>query len=497
MMEAISNTSGSREVGRVLIIDDDESFCILAQRLLQAAGYAVVVCHTGQAGIACLNQMIPDVLCLDLGLPDISGTEVLDRVRANHRLVTVIILTGDSTVESVVSVMRRGAWDYLTKPIDRARLVTLVRNGVEHSRMLVRLLQLQREVNGDGYPGIIGRSPAMQAVFRRIDRVVASDITVLLRGESGTGKELVAQAIHNHGGRSSAPFVALNCAAVPESLQESELFGHERGAFTGALQRRCGRFELANRGTLFLDEVAELSPTAQAKLLRVLQEHRFQRLGGTGDVSSDFRLIAATHRDLAAEVQAGRFREDLYFRIAVFELELPALRERGDDVIVLAAAMLARSQRQGGRPLALSLEAAALLRSHDWPGNVRELQNVIQCAILNTSGPEILPSDLPARLQRAADRAGGEARPTALRAAVSVVAGPEPAASSASSASSASANPGPGMSAGTEGSLEALEREAILRALRESRGGVREAARRLGIGRSTLYRKIKQGQGAI
>lgn len=469
--------------GRVLIIDDDESFCILAERILQNAGYAVAVCHDGESGLRLLNQMIPDVLCLDLGLPDMRGLDVLERIRTTHSLLTVIVLTADSAVDSVVSVMRRGAWDYLAKPIDRARLLTIIRNAVDHSRMSVSLVQLQREVQGHGYPGIIGQSPPMRSLFRQMDRVATSDITVLVHGESGTGKELVARAIHDHSGRKDGSFVALNCAAVPENLQESELFGHERGAFTGATTRRSGRFELADGGTLFLDEVGEMSLSTQAKLLRVLQERRFQRLGSSQDVGSDFRLVAATHRDLLGEVRAGRFREDLYFRIAVFELELPPLRDRGEDIVLLAETFLRRLQRPEAPPLSIAQSATQVLLGYEWPGNVRELQNAIErAAVLATDG-EIRPSDLPQRLCRGSWE-GGSPGP---RATTPSVANP-PAPTGRSDLASANV----GSAAESAGNLEALERRAIEGALRETGGSVTDAVRILGIGRSTLYRKIKQ-----
>ncbi len=325
----------------------------------------------------------------------------------------------------------------------------------------------------------------MKALFRQIDRVASSDITVLVHGESGTGKELAARAIHDHSGRRLEQFVALNCAAVPESLQESELFGHERGAFTGAANRRAGKFEVAHRGTLFLDEVAELSASTQAKLLRVLQERRFQRLGGNSEVVSDFRLIAATHRDLHAEVRAGRFREDLYFRIAVFELELPALRERGDDVIALAQATLQRSSKSRGISLRLADDTIALLQRYDWPGNVRELQNAIERAVVIASGPEVLPSDLPARLRRPPEPALPSALTPAQVSTAPVSAAVTPARPSASPAAPIDAS---------KGSLESVERSAIVTALQETNWNIAETVRRLGLSRSTLYRKIKQYQ---
>ncbi len=471
------------DLGSVLIIDDDESFCILAERILTGAGYSVAIYHDGESGLRCLNQMIPDVLCLDLGLPDMQGLDVLERIRITHSLLTVIVLTADCAVDSVVSVMRKGAWDYLAKPIDRARLLTIIRNAVDHSRMSVKLVQLQREIQGHGYPGIIGTSAVMKSLYRQIDRVAASDITVLVHGESGTGKELVARAIHDHSGRKGGPFVALNCAAIPESLQESELFGHERGAFTGATTRRSGRFELANGGTLFLDEVGEMSLSTQAKLLRVLQERLFQRLGSSQDIASDFRLVAATHRDLLREVRAGRFREDLYFRIAVFDLELPPLRERGEDIVLLAESFLRRQQRPNVPALSLSASATEVLLSYDWPGNVRELQNAIDRAALLTSDGEIRPTDLPARLCRGSC----ESPSLAQRLQDPMDVGSQPSRGRAEPPAKGSET-----RSDSRGNLVEMERRAIEGTLRETRGSITEAVRILGIGRSTLYRKIKQ-----
>jgi DNA-binding NtrC family response regulator len=361
--------------------------------------------------------------------------------------------------------------------------------------MSLRLAQLEREACGQGYPGIIGKSPAMKQVFRQIEQVAASDISVLIHGESGTGKELVAQAIHKNSGRSKNSFIALNCAAIPETLQESELFGHERGSFTGALNRRLGKFELADGGTLFLDEVAELSLALQAKLLRVIQEKCFQRLGGQTDIRSDFRLLAATHRNLADEVQAGRFREDLYFRIAVFELEIPPLRERREDILLLAQNILNKFNRSHTKKdVSLAPEALDLLLNYSWPGNVRELQNSIQRAFVTSHGEFILPEDLPSRIsqQRLSSSNDNRRLPSAA-----MQNKPENIGQIALSESSQAVKNLAQESNSTPLqfptlNLEQLERLAIEEAIKQYSGNMSEVIRRLGIGRTTFYRKLKE-----
>ena len=446
----------------VVLVDDDRSLCILTKSWLEESGYRVEVFHDGASGLMGLRQTLPDVVCLDLKMPGLSGLETLQEIRDRHLHVPVIMLTAETGVESVVSAMQLGAYDYLVKPIERTRLETAIKNAVDRHSMSLRVIQLEREVEGRGYAGIIGESDAMKRVFAQMDRVVTSDITVLLHGESGTGKELVARALHEKGGRGRHPFIAVNCGAIPETLQESEVFGHEKGAFTGATAQRRGKFELADKGTLFLDEVAELSPSMQAKLLRVLQDRTFQRVGGSVELRSDFRLITATHRDLEKRVEEGTFREDLYYRIAVFELELPPLRHRHDDVAVLAERFLSDLGRREGRSVELAEETAEILQTYSWPGNVRELQNSIERAWVASDGQLIRPADLPRRVLRDS--------------------GPRVAAETA---------PGAG-DEGEDLTLEGVEKRAIEKALRASRGNVSLACRKLGIGRATIYRKIKK-----
>jgi DNA-binding NtrC family response regulator len=479
----------------IVLVDDDRNLCDLVERFLDRAGHQVKVFHDGESFLAAMGAMMPDAICLDLSMPGIGGLETLDLIKERQRQLPVIILTADHTVDSVVAAMQRGAYDYLVKPIDRTKLVTTVGNAVERYRMSMRLLQLEREVGGEGYKNIVGESPAMKELYRQMDRVAASDITILIHGESGSGKELVAQAIYEASGRKSGPFVALNCAAIPETLQESEIFGHEKGAFTGAVTRHIGKFEQANGGCLFMDEVAELSPTLQAKLLRAIQEKKFHRVGGSTQVHSDFRLIAATHRNLLDMVKRGLFREDLYFRIAVFELEVPPLRDRGEDVVLLAERFLDRYKPKGGSRPRLSNDVIELLKVYSWPGNVRELENIVQRCILIAKGGVVHPEDLPPRLQVSATQsppAGGEAVPEerAVRDAERHEGAPA-AADPAKSREVLPAEPSrrPGRLETLD--LQELEKRAIHQALQEANGNLSQVVRLLGIGRTTLYRKLK------
>ncbi|HMX27792.1 MAG TPA: sigma-54 dependent transcriptional regulator, partial [Blastocatellia bacterium] len=382
----------------VLVVDDDQSFRVLLQRWLANAGYATEAFADGESCLSALDHLLPAAVCLDLNLPGAGGLTVLETLRAHQPLLPVVILTADSAVNSAVAAMQLGAYDYLVKPLDRPKLLTTIKNAVERYQMSLRVTQLEREASEQPFPGLIGNSPVLRDMLRQITRIAASDITVLVYGESGTGKELVAKAIHSFSGRGRDAFVPLNCAAIPEALQESELFGHEKGAFTGAINRRIGKFEQANGGTLFLDEVAELSLSLQAKLLRVLQERSFNRLGSSLEIRSDFRMVAASHKNLAEEVKAGRFREDLFFRLAVFELDVPPLRERGGDITLLAQHFL-KEYAAGSDPKRLSAAAAQTLERYNWPGNVRELQNYMHRASVTASGELVEVNDLPTRVR--------------------------------------------------------------------------------------------------
>ncbi len=475
----------------VFVVDDDAHLRTLIGGWVEAAGFHPLELESGEACLASLPDETPAAVLLDLSMPGMGGAVALDRIRSHHRHLPVIVLTATKDVDTVVDLMRRGAYDYLPKPVDRTKLITTLVNAMEKHAMAMRLATLEREAEGRTIPGFVGASPSMRELYRQIDRVAASDISVYIHGESGTGKELVARAIHDRSGRSKSPFIALNCAAIPESLQESELFGHERGAFTGAAQRRIGCFEQVGGGTLFMDELAELSLGAQAKLLRVLQQRTIQRVGSSQEIEVDFRLLAATHQDLAAAVREGRFREDLFYRIVVFELELPPLRERAGDVALLAQYFVSQAGKAlAGREVSISPEALAILERFSWPGNVRELQNVCQRATVTCEGQAIQPSDLPPRI-RAADvpPPPAPAQPSPLPAAptpVPLADRGEPQASVPPTEPPAEPRAAPALT------LSGMERNAIVEALQRAGGNRARVSRELGIGRTTLYRKLKE-----
>jgi DNA-binding NtrC family response regulator len=473
-------TADSARNGLVFLVDDDPHLSVLVAELLRHQGYAVSAFSSGEACLQALTEATPSVVLLDLHMPGMGGEATLDRIVAHYRHLPVIVFTGDTEVTRVVDTIKRGAYDFIPKPVDPAKLLTVVGHAVERHRMALKIAELERQHEARGFPGIVGQSSVMLELARQIERVAATDVTVAIHGESGTGKELVARAIHEFSGRAKAPFVALNCAALPESLQESELFGHEKGSFTGATARRAGRFEQGNGGTVFLDEVAELSPGAQAKLLRVLQERLVQRVGGSEDVPVDFRLVAATHRDLSEAVRLGRFREDLYFRIVVYELEVPPLRARQGDVPLLADHFIERHGERlvKSRPH-LHPEALSALERYPWPGNVRELENTLQRAIVSCSGNEIRLLDLPQRLRE----------PGAASAAVAPV--PTPSAPSAPAPTTDTSAPST-TPATAPMTLEEAERQMIVRALERCNGNRSLVAQQLGIGRTTLYRKLKE-----
>ncbi len=470
----------------IMVVDDDPIFGELMRSWLRAGGYDVTVEPDGESCLRALASRAPDAICLDLNLPGLSGTDTLDRILEERPHMPVVMLTSENVVDRAVEAIKSGAFDYLTKPPTRSVLLRTLHDAIRQGQMMTRLARLERGEEGWGATGILGESEAMKSLFRQLDRVAQTEVTVLVLGESGTGKELVARAVHALSARRRAPLQTVNCATIPESLQESELFGHERGAFTGATASHAGLFEQANGGTVFLDEVGELSLSAQAKLLRVVQEGTFQRVGGERQLKSDFRLIAATNRDLTEEVREGGFREDLYFRLAVFELEVPPLRDRGDDAVLLAGEFArVQGERLIGRPATLTAESVALIRRYTWPGNVRELENAIQRAVVASTGGLLTPFDFPSRIRRAPAVTDMAPPPTG------------PAASALSTAPPMAAAPAPDsappqMPVPPAVSLEEFERMAVEEALRATEGNVAEASRRLGIGRTTLYAKMKK-----
>ncbi len=442
----------------ILVVDNEYSVRLTLAMLLKGNGYQVLEAADGRTAIETLREELVSLIITDLKMPEVSGLDVLREVKALRPETEVILLTGHGTIESAVEAMRLGAFDYVTKPFEPSELLHRVQNALNHHRLVneVRLLRQQiREQQGFGQ--LVGRSPQIQRVIEMISRVAGTDTTILIEGESGTGKELVARAIHGESPRADRPFVAINCGALPETLLESELFGHIRGAFTGATATKKGLFEEADHGTLFLDEIGDTSTATQIKLLRVLQEREIRRVGSNAPIRIDVRLLAATHQNLEALVREARFREDLFYRLNVVTISVPPLRERREDIPLLATHFLEAAAKRLGKPApALSQEAMTLLLEYPWPGNVRQLENAIERAVLMAGGDVIFPGDLPPGLLRNAPPDQGGAPPSRVA------------------------------------RLEEVERDHILNTLEELGWNQARAAEVLGIGRNTLWRKLKE-----
>ncbi len=381
----------------LLLIDDDaELVPELVRHSFPPPQWNVEVAGSGAAGLDRVRRQPPDIVLLDLRLPDQSGLDVFEQLRKIDARIPVIFVTMAKTADTAIEAMKRGAFDYLNKPLDLRRLRSVVAEAAEVVRLRAPVGLANDAASPDAETALCGSCPSMLDVYKAIGRVAAQDVTVLVTGESGTGKELVARAIWQHSGRSTAPFLALNCAAIPEGLLESELFGHEKGAFTGADRRRIGKFEQCRGGTLLLDEIGDMPIQLQAKILRLLQEQTFERVGGSETIHTDVRLIAATHRDLKARAADERFRGDLYYRLSVFSIDLPPLRERAEDLETLVQHCLKRLNRELGREVVeVAPETLDRLRAYSWPGNVRELQSVLKRAFLRASGSVLLPNFLP------------------------------------------------------------------------------------------------------
>jgi len=395
---AQANDTGAR----VLVVDDEEAARKGLQKLLTLDGYRVETAQDGADALAKAEHFSPDVVVTDLKMPGMNGQQLLERMHHQDPELPVIVVTAFGDVQSAVNAMRAGAYNFLNKPLDFDALSISLERAFESRALRSEAAALRRQLNtkeGTGFGGLIGSSPAMQEVYRVARQVSSARATVLITGESGTGKGELAKAIHEHGDRKDKPFITLHCAALAETLLESELFGHEKGAFTGADKLREGRFEVAAGGTLFLDEVGEIAPATQVKLLRVLQEKTFERVGGNLSIKVDVRLIAATNADLAQAVRDGRFREDLYYRLNVVAVEMPPLRVRGNDVLQLANFFLARHARENGkRVTGFTEEARHQLLSHTWPGNVREIENAVERAVVMAQGELVEAQDLPGEL---------------------------------------------------------------------------------------------------
>ena len=445
--------------GVILIVDDEANMRRVLGALLRREGFHTLEAGDGEAALEILKQEAVDAVLTDLKMPHMNGLELLDESRKRAPGVPVILLTAHGTVGSAVEALKHGAFDFLTKPFEPDDVCQVVAKAVKTRKLEESEARIEPDEDPDRL--LLGNSAALLEVKHLIERVAPTSATVLISGESGTGKELVARSVHRHSPRSEQPFVKINCAAIPEGLIESELFGHEKGAFTGASSRKPGRFELADGGTLFLDEIGELPAPAQPKLLRAIQEGRFFRVGGTQTVSVDVRLIAASNRDLQTEVREGRFREDLFYRLHVVPIALPPLRDRREDIAALSDLFLQRFARRLERSVrAITPEARAALAAHEWPGNIRELENVIERATLLCEAAEIGVDDLPPELRR--DPAeGGYAEPSPLRERV-------------------------------RSATRRIERDAILEALESTRGNVTRAARRLGLSRRGLQLKMRE-----
>jgi nitrogen regulation protein NR(I) len=385
----------------LLVVDDEKNVLYALERTLRSDELRIITAQTGRAGISLVEREKPDAVLLDVRLPDLSGLDVLKELRAIDPKLPVIVMTTHGTAETAIEAMQRGAFDYLLKPWNLDELTNLVNQALEAGRLSHVRALIDPAAESDGrVDRVIGRSPAMQRVFKEIGRIAAQNVSVLILGESGTGKELVARAIYDHSRRSEQPFLAINCAAIPETLLESELFGHEKGAFTGADRLRIGKFEQAHRGTLFLDEIGDAAAATQSKILRVLQDGKFERVGGNETIHVDVRIIAATSRNLDLAMQQKQFRPDLYFRLNTFTLVLPPLRARANDIPLLAGYFLERHRRELTVDVrVISPESLEALARHTWPGNVRELESAIKFALIHASGNVITPAALPASVR--------------------------------------------------------------------------------------------------
>ncbi len=445
--------------GNILIIDDEPKMCKVLKFALEPEGYSVTTAESAEAGMEAFKINSFDLVITDLKMPGKDGLWVLEQVKQQRPQTEVIMMTAYATAQTAVEAMKKGAYDYIIKPFEMDELKLKVRHLMEKNRLVEENRQLKQELKERySLDNMVGKSGVMQQVYKLVEKVAPTDATVLIRGESGTGKELVAQAIHGLSPRASEPFIAVNCAALPESLLESELFGHEKGAFTGADKLKKGRFELAGSGTIFLDEIGDMSPSTQIKLLRVLQNRQIERLGGTETIQIRARTICATNRDLEKAMKEGTFREDLYYRINVFPIYLPPLREHKEDIPDLVAHFL---QKFGRPPDAIEGEALNLLMKYQWPGNVRELENVIERALIMTSTGKIRVEDLPPQIRE----------------------------NTTSEISFSPDIPDEGLS------LEAMEKKLIQTALQKAGGNKSKAAKLLGITRRKLYSMMERFGG--
>ncbi|HQB94303.1 MAG TPA: sigma-54 dependent transcriptional regulator [Candidatus Omnitrophota bacterium] len=446
----------------ILLVEDDSNSRKGLTQFLQALDYDVITAANGREGFDLFKEENPDLVIADIRMPEMDGVTLLEKIREEKPSAKVILLTAYGSVEDAVKAMKKGAFYYLTKPVNLEELELLVKKTFSSRQLEEENRELKREIFSERYHEgtLIAESPKMKELLRTADKIAASSASVLIEGESGTGKELIARRIHEMSPRSQNPFVAVHCAALTETLLSSELFGHEKGAFTGAVERRQGRFERAHQGSLFLDEIGEISKDTQVKLLRVLQEGEFERVGGVKTIKVDVRLIAATNKTLIDEVKKQSFREDLYYRINVIYLKMPPLRERKEDIPPLVNTFMRRYGIRNGKKLrGIAPDALEALLRYDWPGNVRELKNIVERMIVLSAGEELTLDQVPDDIR-----------------------GPRPVAASFVSGNSAVTT------------LTDAEKELIRNALRETNGNKSKAAEKLGISRRTLYRKIEEYQ---
>jgi two-component system nitrogen regulation response regulator GlnG len=472
-------------MSHLLLIDDDRA--LIPGQVRQAfppPAHEVELAGTGAEGVQRVGDSSPDVILLDLGLPDQSGLEVYQQIRRLDARIPVIFVTMAKGADAAIEAMKQGAYDYLFKPLDPRQLRRVVGEALEVARRMRQpAVVAETAPDPDVEGAIVGACPAMREVYKAIGRVAGQGVPVLITGESGTGKELVARAVYQHSARAKAPFLALNCAAIPENLLESELFGHEKGAFTGADRKRIGKFEQCNGGTLFLDEIGDMPLALQAKILRLLQDQAFERVGGNETIQTDVRLIAASHRDLKAWSAEGKFRPDLYYRLGVFTIHLPPLRERGDDLLMLVQHYLRRLNRELGREVReIAPETMERMRNYSWPGNIRELESVLKQALLQASGPALLPTFLPEPL-------GSPSEPNLL----SPFQSGEGGAGDRSSLEAFIRQPlGPDVRNLYADVHRRLDRLLLPHVLEYTRGSQHQAALLLGIARQTLRLKLRE-----
>jgi len=471
-------------MSRLLLIDDEADVQYSFQRIFDSPEIELTTASSGEEGLRLIPKLKPDLVIMDIRMGGISGLETLRRIRQMDSKLLVILMTAYGTTQTTIEAMKLGAYDYLLKPFDVPKLKETVATALKAARDMRQVVSYQPLLEKEDYElGIVGRSEAMQQVFKLIGQLAASEATALITGESGTGKELVARAIYHHGNRSQQPFLAVNCAAIPEQLLESELFGHERGAFTGATLQRIGKFEQCNRGTIFLDEIGDMTPATQTKILRVLQSGTFERVGGNQPIKVDVRIIAATNKPLEQAVAARQFREDLFYRLNVVRVHIPPLRERREDIRLLVNYFLNKFAREAQElaPKSIVPTVSKALEHYHWPGNVRELENVIRRALVVAKGDALLLSDLPPEITGQGGSPG---------------ANPPLAGGSEATATDLAAlarqlfqwaRRDPKLKV-----IPSVERELVIQALKETNGNQVHAAKLLGITRATLRKRVEK-----